>query len=410
MTSPTGEPAIRFFGDSKAYWRLLMRGGVLVMVTLGIYRFWLTTDVRRFLWSNTEVAGDGLEYSGTPLELLIGFLTAIAILVPLYTLFFFAALDLGFIGQMSGVIGFALLFVLGQYAIYRARRYRLTRTVYRGLRFHQNGSAWGYALRAVLWWSLTLMTLGLAYPFQLAGLERYKMRHTFYGDLGGRFDGSGLSLFLRGLPMWLVVVAPLAVTVGAALETLDWRALAAALASEDVQANIEVGNPGLTGVLLFAMIMLAAAAVMAAVLFPAFRALTLRWWSSGLRLGPIEFRSRLRTAQVYRAYLRFLGYAAAFAIALAVLGFAVLLALGALITDDQTGEIAATVFLLVGYVIAALGLSIIYRATALLALWRLGMESLQLSGLSALDRVRAVGRPSSALGEGLADALNVGGI
>lgn len=135
MTSPTGEPAIRFFGDSKAYWRLLMRGGVLVMVTLGIYRFWLTTDVRRFLWSNTEVAGDGLEYSGTPLELLIGFLTAIAILVPLYTLFFFAALDLGFIGQMSGVIGFALLFVLGQYAIYRARRYRLTRTVYRGLRF-----------------------------------------------------------------------------------------------------------------------------------------------------------------------------------------------------------------------------------------------------------------------------------
>ena len=410
MTSPTGEPAIRFFGDSKAYWRLLMRGGVLVMVTLGIYRFWLTTDVRRFLWSNTEVAGDGLEYSGTPLELLIGFLTAIAILVPLYTLFFFAALDLGFIGQMSGVIGFALLFVLGQYAIYRARRYRLTRTVYRGLRFHQNGSAWGYALRAVLWWSLTLMTLGLAYPFQLAGLERYKMRHTFYGDLGGRFDGSGLSLFLRGLPMWLVVVAPLAVTVGAALETLDWRALAAALASEDVQANIEVGNPGLTGVLLFAMIMLAAAAVMAAVLFPAFRALTLRWWSSGLRLGPIEFRSRLRTAQVYRAYLRFLGYAAAFAMALAVLGFAVLLALGALITDDQTGEIAATVFLLVGYVIAALGLSIIYRATALLALWRLGMESLQLSGLSALDRVRAVGRPSSALGEGLADALNVGGI
>lgn len=408
MTSPTGEPAIRFFGDSKAYWRLLARGGVLVMVTLGIYRFWLTTDVRRFLWSNTEVAGDGLEYSGTPQELLIGFLTAIALLVPLYLVFFFAALDLGFIGRMSGVIGFALLFVLGQYAIYRARRYRLTRTVFRGLRFHQEGSAWGYALRAVLWWALTLVTLGLAYPFQLASLERYKMRHTFYGDLGGRFDGSGLSLFLRGLPMWLLVVAPLVVTVGAALETLDWDALAEALASEDVQANIEAGNPGLTGVLLFGMIMLAAAALMAALLFPAFRAMTLRWWSSGLRLGPIEFRSRLRTVAVYGAYLRFFGYAVAFAITLAILGFVALLVLGALIADDQTAEIAAAVFLLVGYVIAVLGLSTIYRATALLALWRLGMESLQLSGLSALDRVRAVGRPSSALGEGLADALNVG--
>jgi hypothetical protein len=37
------------------------------------------------------------------------------------------------------------------------------------------------------------------------------------------------------------------------------------------------------------------------------------------------------------------------------------------------------------------------------------MESLQLSGLSALERVKAAGGPSSALGEGMADALNVGG-
>ena len=48
-------------------------------------------------------------------------------------------------------------------------------------------------------------------------------------------------------------------------------------------------------------------------------------------------------------------------------------------------------------------------ATVLLSLWQLGMESLQLSGLSAQERVQASGKPSSALGEGLADALNVGG-
>jgi hypothetical protein len=36
------------------------------------------------------------------------------------------------------------------------------------------------------------------------------------------------------------------------------------------------------------------------------------------------------------------------------------------------------------------------------------MESLELTGLSALEKVKATGRPSSAIGEGLADALNVG--
>ena len=48
----------RFLGDKGAFWRLLLRGAVLLMVTLGIYRFWLTTDIRRFLWSNTEIAGE----------------------------------------------------------------------------------------------------------------------------------------------------------------------------------------------------------------------------------------------------------------------------------------------------------------------------------------------------------------
>ena len=58
-------PAVRFVGDRSAYWRLLIRGAVLLAVTLGIYRFWFATDVRRFLWSNTEIAGETLEYTGT---------------------------------------------------------------------------------------------------------------------------------------------------------------------------------------------------------------------------------------------------------------------------------------------------------------------------------------------------------
>ncbi len=76
---------------------------------------------------------------------------------------------------------------------------------------------------------------------------------------------------------------------------------------------------------------------------------------------------------------------------------------------DSAEQIATALLLLVGYVIAALGFSTIYRATVQLSLWQLGMESLELSGLSALEKVQAGGRPSSAFGEGLADALNVGG-
>ncbi|HXZ45576.1 MAG TPA: DUF898 family protein, partial [Pseudolabrys sp.] len=288
--------SVRFLGRRPPYWRLLIRGAALLMVTLGIYRFWLATDVRRFLWSNTEIAGETLEYAGTPLELLIGFLVAIAILIPVYTAIFLAALDLGILGQLSGVIAFFALGVLGQYAIYRARRYRLTRTIYRGLRFHQEGSAWSYAFRAILWWVTTALSFGLAYPFQLASLERYKMRNTFYGDLAGGFHASGLRLFVRGLPMWLLVFAPLALAISG-FSGIDWKALADAVAQggDNVMSNIEGNNPGLGAVIVFAMLMGGVSMTLAAILYPAFQAMVLRWWSSGLCFGTIEIRSRLST-------------------------------------------------------------------------------------------------------------------
>ena len=109
--------------------------------------------------------------------------------------------------------------------------------------------------------------------------------------------------------------------------------------------------------------------------------------------------------------MRFLWFAILFCIVAAVVGFIGLLVVG-LLAGDGTGtggEIAATGMLLVGYVFVALGFATVYRATVMLSLWQLGMESLQLSGLAALEHVKASGRPSSALGEGLADALNVGG-
>jgi Na+(H+)/acetate symporter ActP len=113
---------------------------------------------------------------------------------------------------------------------------------------------------------------------------------------------------------------------------------------------------------------------------------------------------------VYGAYARFVGYAILFSIVMGIVGAIALVLVGgvAQIGKGIGGEIATTLVGLVGYVITALGFSTIYRATVLLSLWQMGMESLQLSGLSALEKVRASGRPSSALGEGLADALNVG--
>jgi uncharacterized membrane protein YjgN (DUF898 family) len=381
-------------------------------VTLGIYRFWLATDVRRYLWSNTEIAGDTFEYNGLATELLVGFLLAIAIVVPLYTAFAIVALA-ETVTLTSVVVAFLLVALLGEFALFRARRYRLTRTVFRGVRFDQHGSAWNYALRAVAWWVAVIVTLGLAYPWSQSSLQRFKMHNTSYGDLPGAFEGSGASLFVRGFPIWMLIVAPIVAAAIAFSTMIDWDYLSEMLARGDDDATAEI-----MGTLLFrgfgvSIICIVLSVISLVSLFPLFQAVLLRWWISGLRFGDMTVTSNLRTRDVYRVYLRFLLYLVLFGLAALVAGIAAVYTAGALTRpahDSSLAELAASAITLVLYVAGALGVSIIYQVTVTAAMWRLGVQSAELAGTQALDNVRATGGPSSALGEGLADALGVGGI
>ena len=403
---------VRFLGDEGIYWRLRIKGAALVVVTLGIYRFWLATDVRRFLWSNTEISGDTLEYNGLATELLVGFLFALAILVPLYMGFALAALELDLVAVTPALIGFALLLLLGEYALYRARRYRLTRTVFRGLRFDQHGSPWRYALYALVCWGIVIVTLGLAYPWTSAFIERFKLRNTSYGDLQGRFEGSGLALFWRGLPMWLLIVGPVVVALGVLSAQVDWDALSRLMDQGDDDAFKQMGEmlaPGL-GIAIAAIAM---SSIALPLLYPVFQAVKLRWWISGLRFGAVAVTSRLRIRQVYRVYLRLLLYLFLLGLLASAMGgmtVAVVLGIVGLAHNAALTQVSIGAISLLLYVVFMIGSSTIYQVIVAAGLWRLGAQTAALSGEQALDGVRATGTASSALGEGLADALGVGSI
>jgi hypothetical protein len=123
--------------------------------------------------------------------------------------------------------------------------------------------------------------------------------------------------------------------------------------------------------------------------------------------------SQLRTATIYGSYLRFLGYGLLFSLGASIAGGALFAALSAgLTTITKQAEITEALGAMFGvamYVIVMLGYSTIYQGTVKLAIWSGGVESVVLDGAATLNEVKAEGAPSSAVGEGLADALNVGG-
>jgi uncharacterized membrane protein YjgN (DUF898 family) len=401
----------------RPYRKMMIRGAFLQVVTLGIYRFWLATDMRRFLWANTEVGGDSAEYTGTAMELLIGFLIAIALLVPIFLLIAVAALSLGPPGQLAGLVAYPLLAVFAQYAYFRARRYRLTRTVFRGVRLHQTGSAWRYALRSVLWALLVALTLGLAYPFAQASLERYKLAHTYYGDLQGAFAGRGLSLFLRGSWIWLLALGPAMAGLVFAAATIDWMSVIEASrngAGRELPRVLQSNSAFKIAMAVFTS-GIGWSIFLGTILFPVFQAIVLRWWLNGLRLGDAVVASRLRTGQVYGAYLRYVGWAMLFSLGAflcvgAIVAVAALLLRSSGIDKGTLGSLGAVTGVLV-YIAIAFCLWVVYQVAVKLRLWRIMVDSVEISGFAVIARARAdATRPSSAVGEGLVDALGAGGI
>ncbi len=175
-------------GKSGEMLKIVLVNFLLNVVTLTFYRFWGKTKVRRYLWRHTVLDGTPLEYTGTGLELFLGFLVAAGI-------FFVVTLVGQFtLGQSAepALIGlynlafFIFIILFTGFAVYRARNYRLSRTNWRGIRGAMSGSAWRHALRWMSYYILLGLSMGLAYPWVRTRLQKPLTRQSQFG--GNNFD------------------------------------------------------------------------------------------------------------------------------------------------------------------------------------------------------------------------------
>ncbi len=232
-SSPQGERIVGFWGRRKSLFGLLIVNMLLGAVTFGIYRFWARTRLRQYFWNSIEIDGDILEYTGRGLELFIGFLIVIAVLVPLAIGYQFLSLflqvnapDLFTVVTFLYFLGF---YWLSRYAYFRARRYRLARTVWRGIRGGQDGSAAGYAWLSFGYGILSLITLGWAVPWMTVELQKYEVEHARFGVENFSYEGNGTELLRRWMPCGVVVT--LAILSAIVTSVVNWAEIQAFMAA-----------------------------------------------------------------------------------------------------------------------------------------------------------------------------------
>ena len=205
------ESAFEFTGGWREFAPIAFTNLLLTIVTLGIYTFWARTRVRRYLWSRTRFIDDRLEWAGTGLELFLGYILAFfLLLVPL------GAVQLvlqGIIlhGHPGAAVAITLLlylfllFLIGV-AIFRALRYRLSRTYWHGIRGGSDDQGFAYGW-AYFWRTIVgTLALGLMIPWSMTRLWNARWSAMSFGPLQFSAEAEWQPIFPRFLLYYLTPI------------------------------------------------------------------------------------------------------------------------------------------------------------------------------------------------------------
>jgi uncharacterized membrane protein YjgN (DUF898 family) len=189
---------LSFRGSGGTLFGIYLLNSLLTIFTLGIYSFWGKTKVRSYLWSQTELEGDCFVYHGTGKELMSGTSKAMLFFgVPLTILNMLPNFlePKGMLETGSMVLTYIIVMIFIPVAMVGARRYRLSRTSWRGIRFSFRGKIGDFMKIFLGGGFLTALSLGFYYPFFVVRRQEFMMGNSYFGNRRFEFDGSGRDLF-----------------------------------------------------------------------------------------------------------------------------------------------------------------------------------------------------------------------
>lgn len=186
------------------------------IVTLGLYNFWGKTEVRKRIWGAIRINGEPLQYTGTGKELLVGFLVILGVItVPTLLITVAVAMTAGQTAAQNlnslMTIGFFYLIGVG---MHRAVRYRMSRTVWRGIRGGLEGNSWRYGWTYFWTGILLILSLGWASPWRATKLQGLVVNGLRFGNRPFKFAATPGPLYGPFLALWL---SSIAIVMGMAL-------------------------------------------------------------------------------------------------------------------------------------------------------------------------------------------------
>lgn len=379
--------------------RIAVPNLLLTVVTLGIYRFWATTRERQYLWSQTQFIDERLEWTGTGKELFIGFIMVFFLIGIPFGIIQLVAQGAIFQGEpiIAGVVNlvmFAILFYLTGVAYFRAMRYRLSRTYWRGIRGGSDDPGLHYGLSYVWKHVVAAIPLFLLYPWASISLWNERWNMMSFGPYRFEANAQWTKLMKRYLLFYL---APFLLFLAAIYAGYQGH-----------KGGIGPGSmAAMGGLVVLAVFALYILMPLAALLY---YSKFLRVGVEGLRIGDLEFEFKARSPDWI---LFFLTNWLIWGIALGLAFVPISMMVGGsgfspeIFRDNMSAAVIGTLALSAVIGVIAVGLVsalIRYRS------WKFFVTHMEAYGEVNLDKMSQSETVVSGHGEGLLDAFDVGAI
>jgi uncharacterized membrane protein YjgN (DUF898 family) len=352
----------------KGLLKLTIVNFLLGLITLGFYRFWAKTNVRKHIWSSVHINNEPLEYTGTGWELFKGFLMVFLLFILPYVVLLTALTiiqgpesPLAFALQMVFVL---VIYVLWGFAVYKARKYQLSRTNWRGIRGTLVGSAMTYSL--LFFGSLIAksMSFGWATPVMNTVLAEQITNDMRFGDAAFKFKGRAGPLYPTYALCWFL-------TLGAIILVIALIAGSSVVSGYIDQLFNETSTPeSISDIAAYVVFASIALLLLFSLIIP--------------MLWAVYTAKEIRT---FADYTRFDG-----------VPFSI---------NATTGSIIRLTVVNLLLIIFTLGIAWPFVQQRIV---KYIVDRLQMNGLVEVDRIRQSQAKLETRGEGLADAFDVGGL
>jgi uncharacterized membrane protein YjgN (DUF898 family) len=193
---------LRYLGNGFDLFKIQLVNILLQIVTLGLYYPWAKATTLDYMYSHTTLQDHPFTFTGTGKEMFKGFVKALIILGILFTISFILFNEhKGEWGLLMIYIGIFLIMPL---AIHGSYRYRMAKTMWRGIRFGYNGNRGELSKLFFGGVLLTIITIGFYGPWFYMKLRRYLIDHVRMGDARFSYSGQGGDFFVLNLTGYIL--------------------------------------------------------------------------------------------------------------------------------------------------------------------------------------------------------------